>query len=626
MTVTPNPSLVSDDVNVTCLNSNTDGAILTAIFVNGSMVATGGNVVSTLLSSLSAGTRLVNCTSAETTNYNPTNLLTNLTTAGNAVLNVVNSYDNTTLRTWSATIDGITYNTSLYGTNITLPIAAGTVKNVTFTPSCTRGGITDTDPTCGFFTTNYTDATLNNVYAIVNQSIITIRAIKTSDNTQINDRTFTLTDTYHTTNFVGNTTISLNPTKQYNFTITTPNTNTKYLNTTATLYEIANRDIHYTLTTDAQYNIDNCSTLTTQSINFTIRDTNTTLPITGSTLAAYAKVWIDTETGYKNYNLTWPTSTTFGICINTSYVLNTYAQLQYSSPGYTPRTYYLTNNTLTNTTNLINLYLDSAATNILITVIDQNAQPISNAYIYVLAYDLPTNTFTTDSIIKTGDDGTAIANAQLLTQWYELIGTKEGYVTKTSEPFVFTTTSKLFRMELITAQPTEIEAPASISCSIGYTNATRTFTLDYADSSGNTNTACLRVYKQNTLSSTLANETCATSSATDLAATIPPSTGTGSWLAQSIIQSGGHEYQCGTPITYTDNDTYKAYGTTGLVATFLLVLSLALVGIWSPVAAILMAFAGVAISLMLGIYQMSWVMLFCLIVVTGIMIFKVQQK
>jgi len=163
---------------------------------------------------------------------------------------------------------------------------------------------------------------------------------------------------------------------------------------------------------------------TIPTLNFTIKEAGTFSSLNGSIEATF-DYWgggdgtISQEYSFAN---TTDENTNYAFCIAPAYAnFTTNAVISYYKAGYDRREYYLNDYSITNTTQNISLYLTSSATTDIftITVIDENQDPVSNANINVLQWDIGTNTFYKIGDIVTTQDGTGIINLRLYDTWYK---------------------------------------------------------------------------------------------------------------------------------------------------------------------------------------------------------------
>ena len=87
----------------------------------------------------------------------------------------------------------------------------------------------------------------------------------------------------------------------------------------------------------------------------------------------------------------------------------------------------------------------------------------------------------------------------------------------------------------------------------------------------------------------------------------------------------GQEYSC-EQTSYDYDTTYRMYGDAGLFASFLVILSLTAVGVWSPIVAVALSLVGIIATVLLGILHLSWGP-FIALVITGILtIYRLNRK
>ena len=630
--VEPNPALIIEPVTLNCsITPISDGPNALAVSINGALNVAGTDRIDHPYTPFAAGSYSFLCNTTATQNYSSTNSIITFVSSNNSIIQLKNSYDNTTLQTWNVTVNGVNYGTGLAGTSITLPLAYSTY-NMTFSTTCTG----DSSANCGFITNNQEINTATTTTASVNQTLITIRMINTNTGLPITGTTFTINKPTGgtTTTTTGTYTISPHPTTTYQFNITAPAFTTKYFNLTIpNAFTISNTDINYSLGTDTSYAIDNCSHLTTQAVNISILYENSSLPVSGATLAGYFSVYINNIAEYRDFNLTWPTGAYKAICINTTIQpLLTNAQIEFGASGYNTQTYYFTGTNLTNNTQYLQLYLAQSATPITLTVINQYSQPVTNAQIQIFAYDLSTNTYHNSQIVKTGSDGTTIAYLTPYTVWYKFaIYTSDGVLRLSQDgqdPIKIQTTTHTFVINTGTNTNIfgQIQQIGTISCLINYTNATHNFRFDWNDPTGTSTNGCLNVYRRTSMGDVLVNTSCASGSGGSILLNIGNNTGTNEYSATSSIAWQGNAIPCGNPITYSYDFTWQMYGLQGLLLSFLFLLTLVMLGIYSPVASVFLLMIGLLAVDLLQIWHISWPALVVIEIALGIVLYKMQQK
>lgn len=252
-------------------------------------------------------------------------------------------------------------------------------------------------------------------------------------------------------------------------------------------------------------------------INFTTRSAENPFPLVNS---SFKSNWMlsaslgATPTTY-NYEDLVIDNSSYAFCTNTNtttfYVS---AEIEYAGSGYATNFYYLNGAELiANNTQNISLYLlnDSKATTTVLRVEDTAQKPFEDYTVQIQSYDVGTGTFYTVGMATTDYKGEDV----VYLNWYDtlykfIVLDSTGTVVKT------TGTTK------VTGTPTIIEITTDIEFvydkfenfvyTLYYDNTTNNFVLTYTMPSGEVDSACLRVYKEDSLNQTLICDTCETSS------------------------------------------------------------------------------------------------------------------
>ena len=379
--------------------------------------------------------------------------------------------------------------------------------------------------------------------------------------------------------------------------------------------------------------LDNCSALTTQTLNFTLLDEVTDLPVNG-TLEAYFQTWISNSNNFIAFNISWNTpphaQQQFGVCMFPAFAeYISYAQFQYGATGYATKNYYFANASLTNTTKFINLLLNNASSQIQFTVLNQNDDPLENAYIKVLSYDIGTNSYVISEILKTDSEG--IAYGQLVksegsdVQWYQFIVEYNYEVKLTTEPSKITEDTRIFRINTVDTYFEQVAKKNGLITSLTYTNSTGNFNFVFSNPAGTADTYCLSVAKQYINSESVANKSCTTASAGTILVSAPSNPENNTIIATSTVTIGGSLFPLEV-LQISGSQVFKKFGKTGLFVTFLLTLTLVMVGVWSPAIATMMAIIGVGMAVILQIFMLQWSMIVIFIALGILTIYRINRQ
>ena len=442
---------------------------------------------------------------------------------------------------------------------------------------------------------------------------------------------------YNNTNYTGNVTKTFNS-HYINFSFTSdapdisPNTTAvKVFNWSFAGGSVFNGSIVYNHTISAIL-LDNCSTLPTQTLNFTLVDEVSDLPVNG-TLEAYFETYVTDAEKIVSFNLSWssvPARSEFGVCLFPAYAeYITYAQFQYASPGYATKNYYFPNANLSNETKFINLLLNNASSQIQFTVLNQNDDPLENAYIKVLSYDIGTNSYVISEILKTDTEG--IAYGQLVkssgsdVQWYQFMVEFDYDVKLTTEPSKITEDTRTFRINTVDTYFEQVAKKNSLVTSLTYSNTSGNFNFVFSNPAGTADTYCLAVSKQFINSQSVENLSCTTGSAGSILVAAPDNPDNNSIIATSSVTIGGSLFPLET-LQISGSEVFKKFGKTGLFVTFLLTLTLVMVGIWSPAIATVMALIGVSMAVVMQIFMLQWSMIVIFIALGILTVYRINRQ
>jgi len=373
--------------------------------------------------------------------------------------------------------------------------------------------------------------------------------------------------------------------------------------------------------------IDNCSTFTTRAINFTIRNYDTGQPMNGI-LDGYFQVWVNQINNYTPFNLTWGGGNNYGVCIDppySSYFF--YSQMEYEAPGFSKKYYYFVNTSLDNNTQDVNLYFQNSSSEITYTVTDLNDNPVENVYIHVLAYDLPTNTFSTIEIVNTDDLGLAVGQLAL-GQWYKFLLYYNNVLELETVPSVVNTNARTFRLSLGSNYLEDnYDVYNGIAHTLTYDNSTRIFDFTYAHGSGTPIDACLKVERLNVMGDTVLSTNCpgSTPSGTIFYTLTENVTGN-TYLATSYIQFGTNStiFVLDT-LSHTYHEVYKEFGLSGIFMLFLLSIVLVMVGVWSPAVSVLLLIIAIIVSIVMNIFYLSWGAIISLVIIGLITMYRLSR-
>jgi len=301
--------------------------------------------------------------------------------------------------------------------------------------------------------------------------------------------------------------------------------------------------------------------------------------------------------------------------------------MEYGATGFSSKLYYFNDYLLDNETDFIDLFLTEGTSAVTLTVKDFDDTVVVGAVIKVLSYNLATDSFSTTEIVETDSNGEAIVQLVLNTEWYAFLVEVDGEVKLQTVPTKITTTTKTLRIDLSDVKYFDrYDVTRGITHSLTWTNSSKTFTFTWTDSSGDIVYACLKVNRDSIGSNTILSDQCTQSTAGTLLYTITDNITDETYTATSYVKFSENEIYILDTLTQTFEQTFKKFGLSGIFVTFLFTLTLIGIGMWSPLIAILMALFGLIIASILGIFAVGWGALISLIIMGGVLLYKLSKN
>ena len=369
---------------------------------------------------------------------------------------------------------------------------------------------------------------------------------------------------------------------------------------------------------------DDCSVYSIVALNFSLIEESNNASIAGDMDFTFSLVSEGTTLNYSK-SVTGVNSTAF--CISTGNLSFT-AQLQseYTSSAYDTFTYFAYNLAVTNTTQYITYYLTNGTTIVEFTVLDQNGDEVENAYIKVKKYDIGTGAYKTIETLKTDEQGKALGNIILDIAWYEFVIEYGGTVYLEDGPTKITTTSRTFRINLLSDfYERYTDVIYGITSSLSYTDATGNFRFTWSDPDGNYHYGCLKVTKESIAGNTLINDTCVMSTAGTILVNINSTEEVnGTYVAVGYIKFD--EPYVLQVLRKTWGSLSETFGSEGLFYGFLIILTLAMVGVYAPKIAMILAVIGLIFSSILGFFNMNPSWIIALVIATGLTIYRMRDN
>jgi len=372
--------------------------------------------------------------------------------------------------------------------------------------------------------------------------------------------------------------------------------------------------------------LDNCSVFSIKTINFTLRNESDDAIVNGDMNFLF-------DYGTANYTADVNNNNISSFCMAEVGEIVTDILVDYTV-GDTTFSYFADDLLLTDTLQHITLYSTSGSTAVTFTVKDEFDNAVNGAKIKILKHDIATNTFKTIEIIKTNTDGIAVGNLLLATTWYKfIVSTGDGIVRLTTDPSKIYSTTKTFRIDLTASDwYANFDITTGINSELNYTASTNNFRFTWNDPTGSMSQGCLKVDKINRTIMTIICDNCTTSTAATVLCNIGANPqgrfiATGYFKFNPIYVSQIIEKLWGegnfTALWDTTDVNQREYG---VFLSFILILALAFIGIWSPVTAIIMTLVGFFIVSILGFLELQLGALIALIVLGGLVVYKVGRR
>jgi len=371
--------------------------------------------------------------------------------------------------------------------------------------------------------------------------------------------------------------------------------------------------------------IDNCTDYHMRAINFSVRYQSNESELGTADIDGYFEIWVNSEDAFRPFNLTWRGGNDYGICISpntTSYKV--FGQVEYTATDYNIGTYYFSNVTFDNITEVVNLYVTNGS---LVTfhVTDQDDDDVEDVFIHILRYNLPTDSYIVSEIVKTDSDGNALGLITLNTVWYKFMLIYDGELKLETEPTKITASPRNFRINLLDDYFDNFDDTQGITTELSFTNSTLNFAYTFINPEGTGVTACLDVTKRSINGDTLINNSCITAASGTILLNIGDNVGTNTFIGVGSITRDGDTFITDTESVSFDYG-YKVYGISGLFVSFFLILTLALIGVWNPGVSVLFMIVGVVTTNLLGFFQLNWEILIAFIIIGVITMYRVSRK
>jgi hypothetical protein len=369
-----------------------------------------------------------------------------------------------------------------------------------------------------------------------------------------------------------------------------------------------------------------CGAGLTQVMNFTFADESNLTALQNVTARFNFKYGVSDSDGATAFASVANTAQV-SLCINTStsptYEIS-YGEVQYEKDDYATRRFYTFDTTrISNVTiNTVLYTLPSAqSTSFLIEVRTPTLVPYTEVYTSLLRWYPAQNEYRVVEMGKTDDKGQTIKKVKIEDVDYRIgIYNINGSLIHMINPIrmVCLTAPCSYTINIPTESVNQFEEVNGIEAEITYLNGT--FTLTYNDPSQNTEVMSLRVYKMGGSEDKLICDANGTSFTGILTCDVSAYSGTFKAIA---VRTASPERTL--TVLIIDTITTVFTGTFGLFIQFLIVVTLAFLGIVSPVVAIIMAILSLLIGVLL-FKTMTFAMLVGIATLGGIVIYMMRRQ
>lgn len=301
------------------------------------------------------------------------------------------------------------------------------------------------------------------------------------------------------------------------------------------------------------------------------------------------------------------------------------AEFKYSKPGYRQRTHFFINRTIGDDVENMVLYTindsDTISTPITFTLIDYDTAILPDYYIDIQRWYIDDNGYSTISLSKTDVEAKSVVYLEPFTAFYRIL------VYDGLGNTVYTASRQIITQSDISVQlgsaldSTVWNDYSSLSYTYSANKTTGEIITTVTDTSGGQITGDMTITQMGLLSDTEICTSTGTGSAVLLSCTIPTNTTDTFSVGVDVTKGSNVIPLIGEYVSYSDS----TFGTDGIVAAFMIIGTLAFMGLGSPHAAIVLTIVGLIVSWQLGFILTGFASILSL-VGAGIAIIMVMRK
>ena len=365
---------------------------------------------------------------------------------------------------------------------------------------------------------------------------------------------------------------------------------------------------------------------TVQALNFSLRyESNQSL------LNGNLNLWV--SDAYDNFSQGFLGSSNYSVCIypsSATYTVNGIGQ--YYATGFSYRNYYLTNATINNVSQNINLYLleNTSTTSIIMRTRDSFGNPVSGVIIYAQEYYIANNSYVTVSTAQTDYNGNTLMNLNAYNTMYKFILYQNGAIVyQTIYPMQITSdliTNGINFNVLPTVYGEVYKYINNIAYSCQFNNSTGVISCYVIDTSGLMTQACMQIKKYGALNLTILYQGCVNSS--------------GSVLTYSLGNYTGYRYVYSLWVNYPSSvylinqatldfssaGIFAVVGPDAIIIMIIMIVFFSTAAFFSPnpIVPLVMSLASLIAGFILGLAPIGWGGVMSLITVAGILAVKMR--
>jgi hypothetical protein len=193
-----------------------------------------------------------------------------------------------------------------------------------------------------------------------------------------------------------------------------------------------------------------------------------------------------------------------------------------------------------------------------------------------------------------------------------------------SSPSKITSTSNKFRINLASDYYTNYNSVQGVVGDVSFVNATKTFTFQITQNNGSIDQLCLQINKIGLNGQSILNLTCTTPGSPIISYEITENVTGNKYIGIGYVVIGDNKFTI-DDAEANFNEGYKTFGNQGLFYTFLLALTLVMVGVWSPIIATVLLIIALIAAIALKLLYLGTVAFVSLIIMGGIVIYRLNK-